>query len=101
MEQLVGDVENLLGDHDIGNALINKLEVAIVKADTNPNAAANTMGAFINQVEAQTGKRLSEEEAAALIEAAQAVIHSLETTTEQARRHGAGDFVGHRSSRAA
>jgi len=61
-----------------GNSLISKLDGAQQKFDQgNINAGVNKMGAFINQVEAfiQSGK-LAPEQGQALIDAAEAVIHS-------------------------
>ena len=62
----------------IENSLVSKLEAAIKSLDRGrENAAENQLNAFINQVEAQRGKKISEEDADALIAAAQQIIDLL------------------------
>ena len=66
---------------DLGDELVGKLEGALEKlGDANPNndvAAIGKLNAFIQMVEAQSGKSIPPEEAEALITAAQAVIDAL------------------------
>lgn len=60
------------------NALTTKLDNAIEKMDSgNTNAAGNNLNAFINQVEAQKGKKLTAEEADAQIAMAQTILEGL------------------------
>ena len=65
----------------IENSLNAKLETALKRLeDNNPindAAAVNALQAFINAVEAQRAKRIPEEDAMALIDAAQAIIAQL------------------------
>jgi len=65
----------------IANSLLAKLDAALQKlADDNENndaAAINLLEAFIKTVEAQRGKKISEADANALIEAAQEIIELL------------------------
>ena len=61
------------------NSLISKLENAIESINmNNTGAAINKLEAFINEVEAKKGKVLTEEEADALISAAQWIIDNIE-----------------------
>lgn len=77
-QELIGAVEDLNLSRGMENSLISKLEAVIKSLDRGRNnAAVNQLGAFINQVEAQSGKKLSDEEADGLIEAAQEVIASI------------------------
>ncbi|MHC4423624.1 MAG: hypothetical protein ACYSWR_03000 [Planctomycetota bacterium] len=56
------------------NAALRALED---ENENNDIAAINTLGAFINAVEAQRGKKIPEAEADALIAAAQEIIELL------------------------
>ena len=60
-----------------------KLETALSALDdvntNNDVAAANTLNAFINAVEAQRGNKISYEDAYMLVAAAQAIIATLES----------------------
>ena len=77
-EDLVSEVEALDLPHGTENSLVSKLQAAIDSLDRGQeNAAANQLSAFINQVEAQRGKKISDAEADALIAAAQAIIDAL------------------------
>ena len=64
-----------------GRGLLAKLETAIEKLSDetveNDAAAVNSLQAFINSVEAQSGKKISEDDADALITAAQQIIDML------------------------
>lgn len=65
----------------IENSLDAKLDAAVQALDdinqNNDVAAINTLGAFINAVEAQRGKKITEADADALIAAAQEIIAAL------------------------
>ena len=75
---LVGDVIDLNLQKGIANSLEAKLDSALNSLqDGNENndvAAVNVLQAFINAVEAQRGKKLTDAEADGLAEAAQAII---------------------------
>jgi hypothetical protein len=78
IEDLIILIENMNLQQGIDNSLDAKLN-AVVNAldDVNENndvAAINALGAFINAVEAQRGNRISDEDADALIAAAQDII---------------------------
>jgi hypothetical protein len=64
--------------HGIENSLTSKLNNALRKLTDvdrwNDHAAVNILGAFINQVEAQRGKAISEADADELISSAQEII---------------------------
>jgi hypothetical protein len=81
IEQVITQIENLDIEQGIENNLNSKLESALkVLDDLNENndvAAINSLEAFINAVEAQRGKKISEEDADALIEAVQQIIDML------------------------
>jgi len=79
--QLITEVESLNLQQGISNSLDSKLD-AVEKAlddvnENNDGAAVNALGAFINAVEAQRGKKISEDDADALIEMAQQIIDLL------------------------
>jgi parallel beta-helix repeat protein len=67
--------------HGIENELDVKLDAALRALDeinaNNDVAAINTLGAFIDAVQAQSGKKISKEDAAALEAAAQEIIDLL------------------------
>lgn len=83
IEWLRDDVNELLNagvlNRGQANALIKKLNAALATlANGQPNAAANQINAFINQVEALAAAGiLSPDEAAALLAAAEAVLVSM------------------------
>jgi hypothetical protein len=81
---LVTDVVDLLGDQGLGNALSVKLLHAIDQTAAHPSVAINQLNAFIQQVDAQAGKKLTTEEAAALIASAEEVIDLLEAAIAEA-----------------
>ncbi|MHC4467648.1 MAG: hypothetical protein ACYSYW_14025, partial [Planctomycetota bacterium] len=62
-------------------SLMTSLNTSVkVLRDSNPNndgAAINTLQAFINKIEAQRGKRITEVIADALIAEAKAIVHAL------------------------
>jgi surface protein len=84
--QLLEDLSDYIIDLGLegigdGRGLLAKLETAIEKLSDetveNDAAAVNSLQAFINSVEAQRGKKISEEDADTLIAAAQLVIDLL------------------------
>jgi hypothetical protein len=78
---LMEDVLDLNLQSGINNSFDAKLDAVLkVLDDVNANndvAAINAMSAFMNQVEAQRGGKLTTEQADSLIEAAQAIITAL------------------------
>jgi parallel beta-helix repeat protein len=81
IERLITKVLSLNLQHGIGNSLDAKLD-AVLQAldDVNENndvAAINALGAFINAVEGQRGKEISDADADALIGIAQEIIAML------------------------
>ncbi|WP_250987966.1 PKD domain-containing protein [Methanoculleus oceani] len=75
---LIEQVESLELPGGIGNGLTVKLDNAIVVLDSgNEHAASNYLSAFINQVKAQKDKKLTAEDADALIAMAQRIIDSI------------------------
>ena len=77
-------MQNVIGlnlQQGIENGLVAKLEAAMQSlGDINANndvAAVNTLEAFINAVEAQSGNKIPEADADALIAAAQEIIDIL------------------------
>jgi parallel beta-helix repeat protein len=78
VEDLIALINDMDIHHGIKNSLISKLEGTIGSLEKGQeNAAANKLGAFINECEAQRGKKLTEEQADTLIEAAQEIIDFL------------------------
>ncbi len=67
------DLVSSFSDSDGVAASLNAKPASVVDAP-NAKAAANKLEAFVNEVEAQTGKALSEEEAALLIAEAEALM---------------------------
>ena len=78
---LVDTVMELNIQNGISNSLDAKLDVALSALDdlneNNDAAAINSLNAFINAVEAQRGKVLTNEQADGLITQAQAIIDLL------------------------
>ena len=83
LEELAIAVTDLNLQSAISNSLIAQLEAALqVLEDENEQndvAAVNSLGAFINLVEAQKDKKISAMDANALIAAAQEIINLLES----------------------
>jgi hypothetical protein len=81
IEDLINTVESFNLQQGISNSLDAKLEVAIRALDdlneNNDAAAVSSLQAFINAVEAQSGKELTEVQADELINIAQTIINSL------------------------
>ena len=72
IQDLVGSVEEL--DLPIENSLVSTLNAAIASLDReNYNAATNQLTAFVNKVEADRGKKISDADADALIRTADAI----------------------------
>lgn len=70
----LGEVDN----HGICNSLLQKLRHALDKADGGqPGVAVNVLNAFINEVEAQTGKHISRRAALLLISDAQQLTEQM------------------------
>lgn len=80
-EQLATEIVALNLPQGTTNSLTAKLETAKKTLEdgneNNDGAAVNSLEAFINAVNAQRGKKISEEDAEALIEAAQQIIDLL------------------------
>jgi hypothetical protein len=83
IQELTGSVIELNLQQGISNSLDAKLETALSALDdvntNNDVAAINSLNAFINAVEAQRGNKITNEDADALIAAAQAIIDSLQS----------------------
>jgi hypothetical protein len=78
-EVVIESIEELDLPQGTENSLISKLESAIDSLeDGQDNAAVNKLEAFMNQVEAQRGKKLTEEEADKLIADVQAIIDNVQ-----------------------
>jgi hypothetical protein len=81
LDILACDIIDLDLHPGIENSLLAKLDAAIAKLeDGNPKndkAAINSLQAFINAVKAQSGKKISEEDADDLIAFAQQIIDML------------------------
>ena len=79
IQQLIVQVDELDLPKGTENSLMVKLENAARRLDDqNIGAAINSLNAFINEVEAQRGKKIPEADADALITAAQEMIEALE-----------------------
>jgi hypothetical protein len=83
LEDLSATVANLDMRKGIANSLNAKLDTALGALDdlneNNDVAATNALGAFIHFVEAKRGKKIAEEDADMLIQAALNIITALET----------------------
>jgi photosystem II stability/assembly factor-like uncharacterized protein len=78
IENLISDIENLNLPKGYENSLISKLENALKSIQKeNDEAAINQLNAFINAVDAQRDKKLTVEEADALITMALWIIDNL------------------------
>jgi parallel beta-helix repeat protein/predicted outer membrane repeat protein len=83
--ELVAELLEGVGGLELPSGITNSLEAKLSAAlraledenEDNDLAAINTLGAFINAVEAQRGKKIPEAEADALIAAAQEIIELL------------------------
>ena len=62
----------------VENSLTSTLNAAIASLDReNDNAAVNQLNAFVNKVEAERDKKISDADAGGLIEAAEAISYVL------------------------
>jgi hypothetical protein len=81
IQDLIDDVAELGLPRGLANALTGKLQAALNKLnDGNPNndvAAANKLNEFIDQVAAQSGKKIDAEDADVLIATAHLIISQL------------------------
>lgn len=81
--QLIKYVEQLNLPHGIENALTRKLENAITRIENGrTNAAIMHLYAFICQVEAQRGKKITESDADYLVGEVQAIIHRIQSVPD-------------------
>ena len=78
VSQLIEHVESLGLPHGIENSLLAKLNAALLVLQDvvagNDHAAVNILGTFVNQVEAQHGKKIAAADADALIDVAEEII---------------------------
>lgn len=83
MEALSDEVASVEISENMENHLDNKIEAAVNAItdsnDNNDHAAIKALEAFIKQVEAQRGKKISEEDADTLIAQAEAIIAMLQS----------------------
>ena len=78
IENLIDDVLDMELPTSIETALLSKLNNAINFLNSNqPDAAISQLEEFINKVEAQRGKKITEEQADYLVGKAQAIIDSI------------------------
>ncbi len=78
---LIPEVTRLELSTALENSLISRLDAALYYSMGNNNkSAVNALGAFINKVDAQSGKRISEAEADFLIHEAYGTMQMLGTT---------------------
>jgi len=79
IEDLIKTVKSLGLHHGIENSLVKKLEGAIKALERgNDEAAIGKLNAFIKEVGAQRGKKIAEEDAIYLTEAAETIIAAIE-----------------------
>ena len=77
-QDFISDIEDIDLPVGVENSLVSVLEVAIISLDNGQeNAAVNKFNAFINLVEAQRGKKITEEQADELIAKAQRIIDNI------------------------
>ena len=86
ISNLIDDITSLNLQNGIENSLDSKLNAttgALQDIDENNNVAAiNALQSFINAVKAQSGKKISESNTQALIDATHAIINSLNPSRE-------------------
>jgi PKD repeat protein len=75
--EIITEIEDLDLLDGIENSLVSKMDNAIKSISNDRPSASGQLGAFINEVEAQRGKELTDEEADALIAMAQWIIDNL------------------------
>jgi len=77
-QNLISDVEDLELPDGLEKSFISKLDGAISALEKGQdNAAINKLNAFINQVKAQRGKKITEEQADELMATAQWIIENI------------------------
>ncbi len=76
-ESVIHVVEGFDIDDGPENSLVSKLEAAIVALENDRPSAPGQIGAFINEVEAQRGKTLTDEQADMLIAAAELILYNI------------------------
>jgi hypothetical protein len=83
IDALAGEVHSLNLHHGTENSLLVKLDAALLiltdLSEDNDHAAAKVLGAFINQVEAEYGKKIGPADADRLIADAQRIVGLLES----------------------
>ncbi len=85
--ELMTQVDELSAPEGTKNSLNSKLDGAFKSLDKGkPETAINQMNAFINSVNAQSGKKISVEEADALIALAQTIVASIEAENPPASK---------------
>jgi parallel beta-helix repeat protein len=78
IENLIEYIENMGLDYGIENSLVSKLKNALKSLENGQyNTAMNQLSAFINEVEALRGKKLTGEEANVLIAEVSAIIDKI------------------------
>ena len=78
-DDLAHTVQSLRLPHGIENSLVRKAENAFAELNAgNTEEAINILRAFINQVEAQRGKKISEEDADMLIQYVLNIIQQIQ-----------------------
>jgi hypothetical protein len=79
---LIARVQSLGLPKGLENSLVSKLEAALASLNRgNKKAAINQLQAFINEVNAQRGKKITEQQATELIADAQQIINSLQANS--------------------
>jgi len=79
LSELVDSLPDEILSDEVKNSLVSKVDKAQKMADEDViNAAINQLNAFINEVEAQRGKKISEEATDMLIEYARNIIAQLQ-----------------------
>jgi hypothetical protein len=79
IEMLMAMVDSIDMHEGLRQSLLAKLNAALAALERERvKTARNILGAFINEVEAQSGKKLTEEQAEVLMEVALAILGSLD-----------------------
>ena len=79
IESLIDDIESSNLDFGIKNSLISKLQNTLKLLEKGQNhTVSNLLSAFINEANAQRGKKLTDGQADALISDAQNIIESIQ-----------------------
>ncbi|MBN2028852.1 hypothetical protein JW824_01275, partial [bacterium] len=84
IENVIAIIENLDLHNGTENSLLSKLNNAIKSLEKGKdNAAVNQLNAFINEVEAQGGKKIAEQDADNLVFYAQSIINAIQGGLEK------------------